>query len=690
MLIAKNNIIVKIDKWDPPEYTILNPVSGSFDLMSEPEYQMYLNAEKGLPLEKESERYLIERGYLFEDRESYEGSLENAYQSFRQEIDKAQIQLMLIPTYSCNLACTYCFQHGIDGKPTLISKETVDSFFDYARNEFGNAPVKPFITLFGGEPLVNSKAQREIIKYIVDKCAAEGYEIAAVTNGYDFIHYIDILKKTKIKEIQFTLDGSKEIHDLRRHTANKKGTFERIIPGIEKAVENGIPVNLRSVVDKENVDDLVNLAEFLDKKGWLDLPPERFKTQIGRNYELFECYEKPEHLFSQVELWSYVAKLAEKYPVMKKFHRPDFMGIRYLVDTGEMYIPSFDTCPAGKTEWVFDLHGDIYGCTASCGREDFKLGTYWPKAEKNESALNTWKNRNVKNIKECQNCKYDVICGGGCGVVAANKHGGEILSPDCRPIQELYDIGLNFYAKEIRDLSNDETSETISQGCVICGEPLEYLTDSEEQTCEICGRRFSSNIRCSKGHYVCDECHKGDVLDQIEKLLAHSDETNPVRLAEKVLRLPTLKMHGPEYHSIVPGVLVATYQNKTGKRNIKQIREAMKRGRDVKGGSCGFHGNCGACVGTGIAESVLHEASPKSKEERGRANLATGKALIEISKHGGPQCCKRDSMTSIRTYMDLVDYYEQDDNYHYVCTQFAENKGCITLECPYFPANAVR
>lgn len=692
MIIAKNNIIVKIDKWDPVEYAILNPVSGSFDLMSEEEYQMYQKAEAGLPIKTELEEYLVDRGYLFRDMENYHASLEKAYQSFQNEIDKSQVQLMLIPTYSCNLACTYCFQHGIDGRPTMISKETVDSFFDYARREFANAAVKPFITLFGGEPLVNSKTQREIIEYIVDKCAEEGYEIAAVTNGYDFTEYVDIIKRTKVKEIQFTLDGGKEIHDLRRITANKKGTFDRVVLGIEKAVENKIPVNLRSVVDKENVDDLVNLAEFLDEKGWLDLPPELFKTQIGRNYELFECYEKPEHLFSQVELWSYVAKLAEKYPVMKKFHRPDFMGIRYLVETGEMYLPSFDTCPAGKTEWVFDLHGDIYGCTASCGREDFKLGSYWPAVNKNIVAMDTWKNRNVNNIKECQECKYNIICGGGCGVVAANHHNGEILSTDCRPIQELYDIGLNFYSDEIRKLSDEElekgkSDRSIQQGCVICGKPLEYLDVAEEQTCEICGKSFSANIHCTDGHFVCDQCHNGTVLDQMEEILMQSNETNPVRLAERLFKMPTLKMHGPEYHSLVPGVLVASYQNKIGKKDMKQIRESMKRGRDVKGGSCGFSGNCGACVGTGIAESVIHSVTPKSKGERGRANLATGTALIEVSKHGGPQCCKRDSMTSIQSYIDIVDYYDPKDDYDYVCTQFGVNKDCITLDCPYFPPN---
>lgn len=693
MIIAKNNIIVKLDRYDPVEYAILNPVAGSFDIMNEQEYSQYRELEDGKEIDSQMADYLIERGYLFEDNLGFEQSLKAAYTEFQNELRDAQIQLMLVPTYSCNLACTYCFQHGIDGKPSLISRETVDSFFEYAEKEFGDAKRKPFITLFGGEPLINSKQQREIIGYIVDRCAELGYELSAVTNGYDFSEYADLLKKAKIKEIQFTLDGTQPIHDQRRMTANHKGSFDRALAGIEKAVEYGMPVNLRTVTDKQNIDDLVNLAELLDKKGWLDLPPELFKTQIGRNYELFECYEKPEHLFSQAELWSYVAKLAEEHPFMKKFHRPDFMGLRYLVDTGEMYLASFDTCPAAKTEWVFDLYGDIYGCTASCGREEFKLGTYWPSVWKNESAIKNWQKRDVTNIDQCRDCKYDVICGGGCGVVAANRNNGEILSPDCRPIQELYHTGLNFYRDEIKIFEEPELlanpaatgSGEGKSGCLICGSPLLYGSKAEEYICDICGEAFTSNIKCVKGHYVCDRCHQGDVLDHMEELLLKSEEKNPIRLAEMVFNMPTMRMHGPEHHSMVPAVLETACQNITGIRDPEKIGEAIRRGKDIKGGSCGYHGSCGACVGAGIAESIHLGATPKSKEERGRAMLATGKALIAVSDFGGPLCCKRDSITAIKTYMDLSGRYEAADDYQYVCSYFKYNPDCLAFECPYFP-----
>lgn len=449
MILAKNNIVVEIKKSVPQSYAILNPISGSFDLMGEKEKSMLNNINSGIPVETEFTDYLLERGYAFESESAQTQAVDNAYEAFQDEIADSQVQLILVPSYGCNLACTYCFQHGVDDRPVMISRETVDAFFDYARDQFGDRKRKPFITLFGGEPLVNSPVQRAIVEYIVDRCAAEGYELAAVTNGYDFTEYVDLLDRAEIKEIQFTLDGSKSIHDSRRATANHKGTFDRVVAGIEAAVKHGMTVNLRSVVDLENIQDLVNLAEFIDSKGWLELPATKFKTQIGRNYELFECYSRPKHLMSQVELWGEFAELSKQYPVLAKFHRPDFKGIRHVIETGEMPMATFDTCPAGKTEWVFDLNGDIFGCTASCGREEYRLGKFWPDVQLDQEAIGTWQKRDVRSISKCQDCTYNVICGGGCGVVAANRNEGEILSPDCRPVQEMLELGVNYYSSEL-------------------------------------------------------------------------------------------------------------------------------------------------------------------------------------------------------------------------------------------------
>jgi len=698
MIPAKNNIIVKIN--NSKEYAILNPISGSFDLMGQAEFDSLQKLADGIQPGPSLGEYLLERGYAFNSPDEQESAVDRAYVEFREEAGTTQVQLMLVPTYGCNLACTYCFQQGIEGQPALISKETVDAFFSYAQKNFSGTAKKPFVTLFGGEPLVNSPAQREIIGYITGRCAQAGYEIAAVTNGFDFTEYVEILKKTKVKEIQFTLDGSRAIHDSRRATPNRKGTFDKVVAGIDTAVQNGIPVNLRTVVDLENIEDLVHLAEFLDAKGWLDLPPERFKTQIGRNYELFECYAKPQHLLSEVELWGRISALAKRYPILAKFHRPDFKGIRHIVDTGEMYLASFDTCPAAKTEWVFDLYGKIYGCTASCGREEYLLGTYWPEVNLNTKAISTWQNRDVRSIGACKDCKYDVICGGGCGIVAANRHGGDPLTPDCRPIQELLDIGVNHYRDELFAMTADENPvpepschcgaapADKTSGCAVCGQELIYSDTPASQTCLVCGSRHTAYISCPAGHYVCDACHGADILTQAQNLLVKSEENDPVALAQKIFALPGLKMHGPEYHSLVPAILVAAAQNAAGEKDAAKIAEALARGRDFKGGACGLYGVCGAAAGAGIAYSVLEGATSMKGQKRSDANRLAGQALVAVSQNVGPRCCKRETVTTIRSFAQNTRYFDGVALTDFACGQSAQNRDCIKEACPYFRADA--
>lgn len=685
MIYSKNNIIVPIQSLLPPEYAILNPLTGAFDLMSETEYQVVMDfKETGRmdPRELDFYEYLLDRGYCFKNENAEAERVQQEFANFQTGLVNSQTQLLLIPSYGCNLACTYCYEQGVAGQTGLMEKETVDAFFDYIQQRFESDKLKPFITLFGGEPLMDTPVHRKIIGHILDRLAAGGYELAIVTNGVALSNYIELLSGVRIKEIQVTLDGSRDIHDQRRGTRNGKGSFDSIVSGLRAAIQQGFPINLRTVVDLQNLPDLVNLAQFAGDEGWLNLGPERFKTQLGRNYELFNCYAKPEHLMSQVELWAEFSRLSRDYPLLRKFHRPDFKGIRYLVDTGSMYMPSFDTCPAAKTEWVFDLHGDIYGCTAACGRKEFRLGTFYPRINLDKEQISQWQSRNVLTIPECHDCQYNIICGGGCGVIAVNES-GRILSPNCRPIGELIDLGINYYQEEIRKLAEPEAA--FSSGCRICGGELVYLDNSVETQCELCHKTFQTTVNCPNGHYICDGCHRGNILDQVAEMCMNTTLGDPVELARQIFDLPGLNMHGPEYHSIVPAIIVTTYANNTNTRKHNLIRNAIERGQKIPGGLCGTHGACGAGIGLGIAYSIIHQVTPMSRETRGEANRLTAEALLAISQYGGPRCCKRDALTTLEVARSLLPGFPKQEFYSYQCKQFKDNPDCLGKKCPYIP-----
>ncbi len=239
-------------------------------------------------------------------------------------------------------------------------------------------------------------------------------------------------------------------------------------------------------------------------------------------------------------------------------------------------------------------------------------------------------------------------------------------------------------------MSNDSCccSTDNKSGCLVCGAELIYTPDlSFNAECYYCGKTELANVFCMEGHYVCNECHRKDILEIVEQICIDSDLTDPVELALCIFDIPTLHMHGPEYHSIVPAVLISAYGNCIETKDPSTIKEAILRGKAIFGGICGTHGACGACIGVGIAYSLIHKVTPYSKEDRGEANRMTALALSAISCYGGPRCCKRDSITAIETAKKHFGYFDNARESKYVCSQFVYNDMCLKNMCPYYPIN---
>ena len=184
--------------------------------------------------------------------------------------------------------------------------------------------------------------------------------------------------------------------------------------------------------------------------------------------------------------------------------------------------------------------------------------------------------------------------------------------------------------------------------CMLCGNRIVHSCQAITAKCHYCGVEEEAYIQCKDGHYICNSCHSQDALKVIENICLSTDMQNPVTLAEKIMKHPSVHMHGPEHHALVPAVLIAAYQNYTGKKKEADILEAIKRGSKVPGGYCGIYGACGAGIGVEIAVCILAEATPYTPAERSHANWATSGALRCIADSGGARCCKKATRISLR------------------------------------------
>lgn len=222
--------------------------------------------------------------------------------------------------------------------------------------------------------------------------------------------------------------------------------------------------------------------------------------------------------------------------------------------------------------------------------------------------------------------------------------------------------------------------------CIICGAPLEYLEQPTEMECAICHRKFINNVRCTQGHYVCDECHTSG-LDRILALCLAETSTNPIEILEKMMSLPTCHMHGPEHHIMVGASLITAYHNAGGELEMDwALSEIVRRGKQVPGGACGNWGACGAAISTGMFVSIVTHSSPLATKAWSLSNLMTSRALEQVAMHGGPRCCKRDSYLSLLAAIRFVQEQlniEMTSPERVFCSRSALNNQCRGLQCPF-------
>ncbi len=438
---SKYNLITDIEGIN---FTVFNPLSGAFDVADKQSIERFKKLE---PQNEDEYNYWLKRGFVFENELQEDEFIGKKNTEFNNEMNKSDTQFLIVPTYNCNFNCSYCYQKGIENT-NLMTKPMIDNIIKYLIKYREQVKPEFFVTIFGGEPLLDSPKQADLIRYLASKLIENNIYYAVVTNGYEILKFKDILVNNFVREVHITLDGDEQIHNKRRYTKNDNNSFARIIDGMKYLTDNFIQVNLRIIIDKQTMPTLPGLAEKLDNAGLLKKNKMIFKTSLGRNYELIDPHSGEELLYELDEMYREFVKLMDKYPLVAQMHTPSFFGIKNIVEKKEAYLPSFDTCPAGKSEFVFDWSGNIYGCTASCGREGYEFGKFYPEVEFYTDKMKDWTQRSILTIPGCSDCSVALLCGGGCGVIA-NDRNGTPLSKNCKPVKEVVDIGIKYFKSKI-------------------------------------------------------------------------------------------------------------------------------------------------------------------------------------------------------------------------------------------------
>lgn len=396
-------------------------------------------------------RFFLDNGYVYLDKADEEQRERLEYEKYRMRVQEGAFQLILTTTLQCNLKCSYCYQDaaGMSRSRQFMTPEmfeNIDAFVNkYTKDRHD---CRGYYLLYGGEPLLLGDTDRAMIERIARECRMFDIPLAAVTNGVNLHEYCDLFKGLKIGEFQVTVDGPPEIHNRRKFARDGKGSYERIMKGIEKSIEYEFPINFKIVIDRENIDHVPELAETLDRKGWLDLPEDRFKIQLAENAAL-NCAGKPSaspNYMRPVEIMRDLFEKSKRNASVKKIFRPFCMGIKVLYAAGMPPYPRFGACDAGVLQLAFGPDGYVYPCMVYLGFPDHSIGQYYPEVSINDSELRKYQDLFRKNTRECDACDLKYACGGRCVPSV------EMLNTArCPDVKEIIQFGFDFYLPMIEE-----------------------------------------------------------------------------------------------------------------------------------------------------------------------------------------------------------------------------------------------
>lgn len=176
--------------------------------------------------------------------------------------------------------------------------------------------------------------------------------------------------------------------------------------------------------------------------------------------------------------------------------------------------------------------------------------------------------------------------------------------------------------------------------------------------------------------------------ERIKALCLSMTGTDPVVIAQNLMKDPLIGVHGPEHHILDGAALLTALHNAGEEFDLcAALDEISVRGRKMPGATCGQWGVCGSASSVGAALAILHGTGPLSDNEFYKDNLRlTSRALAAIGEIGGPRCCKRNAFLSLTTAVDFIrkKYGIQLEASPISCEFSPRNAQCIKMRCPFY------
>ena len=337
-------------------------------------------------------------------------------------------------TNSCNLSCPYCYiinKGPYQHMPLSIIRAYLDKLEKTVKKHQLNSLS---IRLSGGEPTLCKENIFFLVEEIKNRFAVKGIKtkLILLTNGT--ILDSNLLQFLALNSIGIciSLDGIDEWHNLTRFFTNGKGSFDLVRENICACKKHGLSPTILTTIVENNINGIYPLSKFLIDENLL-FRFSVFRDNVG-DYPSYSGFIK-RTLFILKQCYDYYASAIREG---KSTFRHKFAGIH--IDK-KYHLRS---CGIGYSGVAVNHFGNVFSCQANMHKKS--IGNLWDENTLLEMAWSqkTFPELNGNTVfgyEGCENCKWALICGGGCSVINANARGAATKkSPYCELFKILIPI----------------------------------------------------------------------------------------------------------------------------------------------------------------------------------------------------------------------------------------------------------
>lgn len=338
---------------------------------------------------------------------------------------RAQIERVCISVNTeCNLACRYCYFFQQDTKKTTSDPLKIEEIVDILNrisqySESENITKKLKVLFVGsGEPLLRWGKIRDAVRTVL-KSKQSMIRFYLITNG-------TLLDNTIAKEMKelnivpsISLDGYRELHDENRIDAKGKGTFDRVMKGIDILRKNNMEVIINTSVTYSLIENISDFFCFLKDEG-ID------KVIFNRLADAPQSFKTPGyHEFYKFLLDAHLTKI-EMGLTDIEIGNIESLTRSILGNSDKVCTMFGSSCGAG-TNFIIYLGKDVYPCGRMFDDKTWKLGDYKePISIIQERMYDIY-----KTPEKCNNCSVNHICIRDCILSQ------EVTEYSCDPRKEL-------------------------------------------------------------------------------------------------------------------------------------------------------------------------------------------------------------------------------------------------------------